>query len=95
MAKRKINSLELPEDSTYILTKKKAVNPNSFFIVEGQSVEGTLTSNPIRVGESCSVQGSRMSDAIFTSMVKEIKLKKNSKIVTIITENSVYELEEI
>lgn len=92
---KKIKSLELPEDVKYRLTKKKAVNQNSFFIVEGQSVEGVLTSNPIKIGESCSVQGSRMSDAIFTSLVKEIKLKKGSKVITIVTLNSVYELEEL
>lgn len=91
---KKINSLELPDDVEYKLTKKKAVNTNSFFIVEGQSITGDLRTNPIKVGERCSVFRT-FSDCISTSLVKEIKIKRGSKVVTLVTENSVYELEEV
>ena len=92
---RVITSLELPDESSYRLTKSKAVNQNSWVISEGQSVTGDLRTNPIKVGERCCV-GRGMRDVISTSLVKKIKLdKKNPKKYTLETENSIYTLEEL
>lgn len=91
--KQKIVSIELP-DTTYTLTKIKAVK-NSPFIVLGQKVVGKLHTNPIKLEERCLV-GDSFTNTIATSIVKKITLdKKNKSKIILKTENSVYELEEV
>jgi hypothetical protein len=92
--KQKIISFELPEDSIYRLTKKKAVK-DSFYINEGDAVCGQLLSNPVKLDQRCMVSET-FSRSISTSWVKDIKVDKtNPRKLIIKTENSVYELEEV
>ena len=92
--KQKISSFELPQDSTYRLTKKKAVK-DSFYISEGDAVCGGLVSNPIKLDQRCMV-AETFSRSISTSWVKDIKIDKtNPRKLIIKTENSIYELEEV
>ena len=85
-------TVELPK-GTYKCTKAKANNPNSWIITEGQYVVGTYTPKVV-VGERFHAEGQGFRDYISTSVVKDFELLAGNK-VKIITENSVYMLEEI
>jgi len=86
-----ITDIELPQESTYKLTKKKVLR-DSFFIGKGDSVTGSLDTNPIRVGSRCTVSET-WTRCISTSPVVKIKVLKKKIILT--TENSIYELVEV
>jgi len=87
-----ITDIELPQKSTYKLTKKKALNKNAYFIAKGDFVIGNLDTNPIRVGNRCTVSET-WTRCISTSPVVKIKVLKKKIILT--TENSIYELVEV
>ena len=88
----KVNSLELPHDDRYQLTKIKAKANMFNMIGKGDSSTGSLHSNPIIVGNRCDVWRS-VSSGISTSPVTSIELTDDPAKVLIHTESeSVYEL---
>jgi len=88
----KVSSLELPHDDRYKLTKLKAKANMLNQIVEGQSSVGDLYSNPVVIGNRCTVARS-ISSGISTSPVTSIELTDDPAKVLIHTESeSVYEL---
>ena len=88
----KVNSLELPNNDTYKLTKVKS-KAGMFNMVEiGNSAVGDLTTNPIHVGARCTVTRG-LSSYISTSDVTSIELTNDPAKVLIYTfSESVYEL---
>jgi len=88
-----MKQLELPE-AHYRIKKVKAHDKNAVTYVDvGNTYSGEFTP-VITVGECFHFTGGSIRDYLRTSIVKEIRPKKGNK-VHIITENSVYVLEEV
>ena len=93
-----VNSIELPENSIYRLTKVRSLDPGAFsFIDTDQSATGLLHNNTLTVGRRCGVSDSLdYRNSILTSNITKITIyKKDSRNITITTQNSVYELVEL
>lgn len=88
----KVNSLELPEDDTYKLVKVKAKAGMLNMVSQGDSAVGGLQTNPVVVGQRCTVSRG-LSSYISTSFVTSIEITDDPAKVLIHTESeSIYEL---